>query len=83
MKYNLRVVDGGVNYLMRSGKDIVHAKTSINSALWLLDNRGVERASIEGFPEYCVCAGGFYFDGSWEPEEVEKPKKRRKKDVDA
>lgn len=85
-KFELNVKNGKVEYLMKSGKDVVKSETTEQNADWIIKNRGVEKDEIEGFPEYPVYSGGFYFAGKWKEEKnifddgVKKPRKRRVKD---
>lgn len=76
MKYTPKVIDGKVSYLMKAGKDIVKAETTEQNALWMMQNKPTDNDCLEGFPEYCIHAGDFYFLA-----EPQKPSRRRKKDA--
>ena len=76
--FKLKIVDGKVRYLTRSGKDYVLSTTTAERADWMMKNKPIEQKAVPGFPDFCVCAAGEYFyEGEWE----KKPQKRRKKDV--
>lgn len=78
--YNLNVQNGKIEYLMKSGKDVVKAETTEQNAEWIIKNKGVKNESIEGFPDYPIFAGEFYFAGTWTPsifDEEKKPKRRK------
>ena len=70
--YKLIVENGKVEYLMRAGKDIVKGKTAQESAEWTMKNKPVSFESIDGFPEYCIHAGDFYFRAEQEPKKSRK-----------
>ena len=77
--YKLKIVDGRVRYLTRSGKDYVVSSTTAERADWMMKNKPIENKPIQGFSGFCVCAAGEYFyEGEWTDEKPQK--KRRIKD---
>ena len=66
MSYKVEVNNGRVEYIMRSGKDIVRSSTPEQTAVWMLNNGKVSEHTIDGFPEFPVHVGDFYFRGTFE-----------------
>lgn len=60
---------------MKAGKDIVKATTTEENAYWMMKNKPLSDEIIDGYPEFFVHAGEFYFKG------IRQQKKRRKKGV--
>ena len=79
MNYNVEVNDGRVEYLMRSGKDVVRSTTSEQTAMWMLKNGKVSNMYIDGFEEFPIHVGEFYFKGTFEVKA--EPKGKREKNI--
>lgn len=72
--YKLDVQDGKVQYLMRSGKDIVLAETTKENVHWMMQNKPIFDECIEGHADYFIHSGDYYFKGI-----RQQQKKRRKR----
>ena len=69
--YKLKVSDDGrVRYMIRSGKDLVLASTTAESAEWMMKNKPITRETPTDWPEFQVCAdGAYWFEGTWDGDE--------------
>lgn len=74
--YNLVSENGRVKYLMRAGKSIVQHETSVETAVWMIENKPTTFECLAGHPEYAIHSGEFFIHGGQKPQ-----KKRRTKDV--
>ena len=77
MIYKLSVEDGMIEYLMRDGTEVVRKKTKEDNAYWMMQNKPLSAECIDGYAEFQVHAGEFYFKGK----AVDDRKRRRKKDI--
>ena len=69
MKYKLKTVNGRVDALLESGKDLVKTKMSASAAQHILDTSRHIKSEIEGYPIHTE--DGWYFAG----EEIKRGKK--------
>lgn len=69
MKYKLKTVNGRVDALLESGKDLVKTEMSASTAQHILDTSRHIKSEIEGYPIHTE--DGWYFAG----EEIKRGKK--------
>lgn len=69
MEYKLKTVNGRVDALLESGKDLVKTEMSASAAQHILDTSRHIKSEIEGYPIHTE--DGWYFAG----EEIERGKK--------
>lgn len=69
MEYKLKTVNGRVDALLKSGKDLVKTEMSASAAQHILDTSRHIKSEIEGYPIHTE--DGWYFAG----EEIKRGKK--------
>ena len=69
MEYKLKTVNGRVDALLESGKDLVKTEMSASAAQHILDTSRHIKSEIEGYPIHTEA--GWYFAG----EEIKRGKK--------
>lgn len=69
MEYKLKTVNGRVDALLESGKDLVKTEISASAAQHILDTSRHIKSEIEGYPIHTE--DGWYFAG----EEIKRGKK--------
>lgn len=69
MEYKLKTVNGRVDALLESGKDLVKTEMSASAAQHILDTSKHIKSDIEGYPIHTD--DGWYFAG----EEIKRGKK--------
>jgi hypothetical protein len=69
MEYKLKTVNGRVDALLESGKDLVKTEMSASAAQHILDTSRHIKSEIEGYPIHTE--DGWYFAG----EEIKRGKK--------
>lgn len=69
MEYKLKTVNGRVDVLLESGKDLVKTEMSASAAQHILDTSRHIKSEIEGYPIHTE--DGWYFAG----EEIKRGKK--------
>lgn len=50
MNYKLKNMNGKVNFLLRSGKDLVKNQMAIASAQRIINNGNVKKSDVKGYP---------------------------------
>lgn len=65
----IKVTDGNVRYLMRSGNDMVMGKTSPENVEWMLKNNKYKIEPPKGYGLFGLHVSDYYFE--IEPEENE------------
>lgn len=72
MKYKLKIVNGKVSFLLRTGKDMVRNQMAPASAQHIINNGKIKKSNIK---DYSINIDDkWYFEGKIE-EKVESPKK--------
>lgn len=69
MEYKLKTVNGRVDALLKSGKDLVKTEMSASAAQHILDTSRHIKSEIDGYPIHTE--DGWYFAG----EEIKRGKK--------
>lgn len=74
MNYKLKNVNGKVNFLLRTGKDLVRNQMSIASAQHIIDTGKLKKSTVKGYP--ININDEWYFEGEvYKKPTAEAPKK--------
>ena len=75
MNYKLKSVNGKVNFLLRTGKDLVKNQMAVASALHIIDNGNMLKSDVEGYP--ISIDNKWYFEGEVSKRTVPQKAKRK------